>query len=144
MQANILRGLNATSAMEMGGLDHDTVLSTYEKVNVKFFYTIGEKHALPILAHAVHDMSSEEMILRQSAFRLLLSFVEFSGEILNAYPEPDRMWSRAIVNSFLLKHMGNAMNKEGTGKKVLMFIFSLFRLLLCLFRCFLPIATFSY
>ncbi|XP_047962589.1 small subunit processome component 20 homolog isoform X2 [Salvia hispanica] len=116
--ANILRGLNATSAMEMGGLDHDTVLSTYEKVNVKFFYTIGEKHALPILAHAVHDMSSEEMILRQSAFRLLLSFVEFSGEILNAYPEPDRMWSRAIVNSFLLKHMGNAMNKEGTGKKV--------------------------
>ncbi|XP_042036651.1 uncharacterized protein LOC121782771 [Salvia splendens] len=51
--------------------------------------------------------------------RLLLSFVEFSGEILNAYPEPDRMWSRAIVNSFLLKHMGNAMNKEGTGKKVL-------------------------
>ncbi|XP_042033869.1 small subunit processome component 20 homolog [Salvia splendens] len=116
--ANILRGLNATSAMEMGGLDHDTVLSTYEKVNVKFFYTIGEQHALPILAHAVHDMSSEEMILRQSAFRLLLSFVEFSGEILNAYPEPDRMWSRAIVNSFLLKHMGNAMNKEGTGKKV--------------------------
>ncbi|KAG6388570.1 hypothetical protein SASPL_149999 [Salvia splendens] len=116
--ANILRGLNATSAMEMGGLDHDTVLSTYEKVNVKFFYTIGEKHALPILAHAVHDMSSEEMILRQSAFRLLLSFVEFSGEILNAYPETDRMWSRAIVNSFLLKHMGNAMNKEGTGKKV--------------------------
>ncbi|KAG6388566.1 hypothetical protein SASPL_149995 [Salvia splendens] len=88
--ANILRGLNATSAMEMSGLDHDTVLSTYEKVNVKFFYTIGEKHALPILAHA----------------------------ILNAYPEPDRMWSRAIVNSFLLKHMGNAMNKEGTGKKM--------------------------
>ncbi|KAL1533475.1 small subunit processome component 20 isoform X1 [Salvia divinorum] len=120
--ANILRGLNATSAMEMGGLDHDTVLSTYEKVNVNFFYTIGENHALPILAHAVHDMSSEEMILRQSAFRLLLSFVEFSGEVLNGPLEFDRMWSRAsilpIVNSFLLKHMGNALDKEGTGKKV--------------------------
>lgn len=129
MQANILRELNATSAMEISGLDYDKVLSAYENVNAEFFYTVEEVHALPILAHAVHDMSSQEMILRQSAFRLLLSFVEFSGEILNGSLESNETWSRAsiqpIVNNFLLKHMGNAMNKEGAVKKVLEFIFSL-------------------
>ncbi|KAH6786084.1 hypothetical protein C2S51_038539 [Perilla frutescens var. frutescens] len=120
--ANILRELNATSAMEMGGLDYDKVLSAYEKVNANFFYTIEEEHALPILAHAVHDMSSEEMILRQSAFRLLLSFIEFSGEILNGSLESGQIWSRtsilSTVNYFLLKHMGNAMNNQVAVKKV--------------------------
>ncbi|XP_057768678.1 uncharacterized protein LOC130988750 [Salvia miltiorrhiza] len=120
--AKVLRELNATSAMEMGGLDYDKVLSAYEKVNVNFFYTIEKEHALPVLAHAVNDMSSEEMILRQSAFRLLLSFVEFCGEILSGSLESDEIWSRAsiqpIVNNFLFKHMGNAMNKEGASRKV--------------------------
>ncbi|KAH6788665.1 hypothetical protein C2S51_003671 [Perilla frutescens var. frutescens] len=120
--AKILRELNATCAMEMSGLDYDKIFSAYEKVNVNFFYTIEGEHALPILAHAVHEMSSEEMILRQSAFRLLLSFIEFSVEILNGSPESDQIWSRAsiqsTVNNFLLKHMGNAMNNEDAVKKV--------------------------
>ncbi|KAL6564843.1 hypothetical protein OROMI_016293 [Orobanche minor] len=119
--AKVLRELNATSAMEMGALDYDKILSAYEKVNVIFFCTIEKDHALPILGHAVNDMSSEEMILRQSAFRLLLSFVEFSSEILSGSLEADQIWSRAsiqpIVNNFLLKHMGNAMSKEGDGRK---------------------------
>ncbi|KAH6813721.1 hypothetical protein C2S51_022739 [Perilla frutescens var. frutescens] len=106
----------------MSGLDYDKIFSAYEKVNVNFFYTIEGEHALPILAHAVHEMSSEEMILRQSAFRLLLSFIEFSVEILNGSPESDQIWSRAsiqsTVNIFLLKHMGNAMNNEDAVKKV--------------------------
>ncbi|KAL6547887.1 hypothetical protein OROHE_009592 [Orobanche hederae] len=120
--AKVLRELNATSAMEMGALDYDKMLSAYEKVNVIFFRTIEKDHALSILGHAVNDMSSEEMILRQSAFRLLLSFVEFSGDILSGSLEGDQIWSRAsiqpIVNNFLLKHMGNAMSKKGDGIKV--------------------------
>ncbi|KAL6572370.1 hypothetical protein OROMI_013328 [Orobanche minor] len=64
-------------------------------------------------------MSSEEMILQQSAFRLLLSLVEFSGEILSGSLEADHIWSRAsiqpIVNNFLLKDMGNATSKKGLG-----------------------------
>lgn len=119
LQAKLLRELNATSEMEMCGLDYDKILCTYEKVNAKFFYTIQEDHALPILAHAVHDMSSEELILRQSAFRLLLSFIEFSGE--KGSLEPDQIWPEAsilhIVNNFFLEHMGQ--NKEGSVKKVL-------------------------
>ncbi|KAL6569638.1 hypothetical protein OROMI_014152 [Orobanche minor] len=120
--AKILRELNATSEVEMGAIDYDKVLCAYDKVNVKFFYTISEEHALPILAHSVHDMSSEEMILRQSAFRLLLSFVEFSGEILNGSLESDQIWSKdriqGIVNNVFLKHMGDAMDKEGAVRKV--------------------------
>lgn len=123
MQAKILRELNATSEVEMGGLDYDKILAAYDMVNVEFFYTIREEHVLPILAHSVHDMSSEEMILRQSAFRLLLSFIEFSGEILNGSSKSDHVWSEAsiqhIVNNFLLKHMGNAMDKDNSVKKVL-------------------------
>lgn len=106
----------------MGAIDYDKVLCAYDKVNVKLFYTISEEHALPILAHSVHDMSSEEMILRQSAFRLLLSFIEFSGEILNGSLESDQIWSKdriqGIVNNVFLKHMGNAMDKEGAVRKV--------------------------
>ncbi|KAL3622254.1 hypothetical protein CASFOL_033665 [Castilleja foliolosa] len=120
--ARILRELNATSETEMGTLDYDRVLRAYDKVNVKFFHTISEEHVLPILAHSVHDMSSEEMILRQSAFRLLISFIEFSDEIVNGSLESDHKWPEAsiqrIVNNFFLTHMGNAMDKEGPVKKV--------------------------
>lgn len=130
--------------MEMGGLDYDKILCAYEKVDVKFFYTIQEEHALPILSHAVHDMSSEELILRQSAFRLLLSFIEFSGEILNGSLKSDLIWSEAsiqhIVNKFFLKHMGNAMTKEGAVKKVLNLYLQFFlvhQVLLLLFQPFL-------
>ncbi|KAL0433004.1 UNVERIFIED_CONTAM: Small subunit processome component 20 [Sesamum latifolium] len=115
--------LNATSEMEMGGFDYDKILSAYQKINVQFFYTITEEHALPILAQSIHDMSSEELILRQSAFRLLLSFIEFSAEILNRSPKSDLIWSEVsiqhIVHNFFLKHMGNAMDKEGAVKKSL-------------------------
>ncbi|KAL8494904.1 hypothetical protein ACS0TY_019169 [Phlomoides rotata] len=120
--AKVLRELNATSEIEMGGRDYDRILGAYEEVNVNFFNTIQEEHALPILAHAVHDMSSEELILRQSAFRLLLSFIEFSGKIMNGSLKSDKVWSEAcilhIVNKFFLRHMGDAMNKEGAVKKV--------------------------
>ncbi|KAL0281893.1 UNVERIFIED_CONTAM: hypothetical protein Sangu_2982500 [Sesamum angustifolium] len=67
-------------------------------------------------------MSSEELILRQSAYRLLLSFIEFSAEILNRSPKSDLIWSEVsiqhIVHNFFLKHMGNAMDKESAVKKV--------------------------
>lgn len=83
MQANLLHELNAPSTSEMGGLDYDAILGAYEKINIDFFYDVQVEHALVILSHFVHDMSSEELILRQSAYRLLLLFVEFCGRILD-------------------------------------------------------------
>ncbi|XP_051119137.1 uncharacterized protein LOC127243259 [Andrographis paniculata] len=120
--AQILRELNATSDMEVIGLDYDKILAAYDKVNLEFFYSIREEHVLPILAHSVHDMSSGDLILRQSAFRLLLSFIEFSAKILHGSMDSEQMWSKTsikqVVNNFILKHMGNAMEKEGPIKKV--------------------------
>ncbi|KAE9453174.1 hypothetical protein C3L33_14914, partial [Rhododendron williamsianum] len=92
-------------------------------INKDFFYTVREKHALIILSHAVHDMSSEEMILRQSGFGLLLSFVEFSAEILDRdMRSDDQSWPESsiarIINKFIFKHMGDAMNKEAPIQKV--------------------------
>ncbi|XP_052189171.1 uncharacterized protein LOC127799294 isoform X2 [Diospyros lotus] len=120
--ANLFCELNAASALEMGGLDYDRIINAYEKINKDFFYTVREKHALIILSHAVYDMSSEELILRQSGYRLLLSFIEFSAEILHQELKFDDIyWSEAcihqIINKFFLKHMGDAMNKEAPTQK---------------------------
>lgn len=120
--ANLLRQLNATSTVELGDLDYDTVIAAYEKISADFFHTVPEEHALIVLSHAIHDMSSGDLILRQSAYRLLLSFVEFSSQILNrglkSEQESSGAWVRHILSNFFLKHMGNAMNKEDTIQKV--------------------------
>lgn len=123
MQAKLVRELNSTSAKEMGGLDFDSIIGAYEKISKDFFYTVKEKHALVILSHAVHDMSSEELILRQSAFRLLISYIEFSAELLKReMKSEDRSWSEScihqIINKFFFKHMGDAMKKEASNQKV--------------------------
>ncbi|KAL3360047.1 hypothetical protein AABB24_016514 [Solanum stoloniferum] len=120
--ANLLRELNATSTVELGDLDYDTVIAAYEKISADFFQTVPEEHALIILSHAIHDMSSGDLILRQSAYRLLLSFVEFSSQILDRELKSDQessgAWVRHILSNFFLKHMGTAMNKEDTIQKV--------------------------
>lgn len=122
LQATILHDLNATSNLEMGGLDYDKILAAYDKVNLDFFRAIREEHIRPILAHSVYDMSSGDLVLRQSALRLLLSFIEFCGGILNGSSEFDHILSKTsvkdLVNDFILKHMGNAMDKDIPVKKV--------------------------
>ncbi|XP_022999923.1 small subunit processome component 20 homolog [Cucurbita maxima] len=130
--AQIIRGLNATSAMDIGGLDFDTIVNSYEKIDVDFFCSTSVEHALVVLSQCVHDMSSEELILRHSAYRSLLSFVEFSSSILGqggmGHHEsidnttlPDNSWLKVnimqITKKFILKHMGQAMNRETSIKK---------------------------
>ncbi|XP_038874757.1 LOW QUALITY PROTEIN: small subunit processome component 20 homolog [Benincasa hispida] len=130
--AQIIRGLNATSSMEIGGLDFDTIVNSYEKINIDFFCATPEEHALVVLSQCVHDMSSEELILRHSAYRCLLAFVEFSSSVLgqrgNGHQESidnmtlsDNSWSKEsimrLTNKFILKHMGEAMNRETSVKK---------------------------
>ncbi|KAK2988996.1 hypothetical protein RJ640_013987 [Escallonia rubra] len=123
VSVQLLCELNATSPLEMGGLDYDTILGAYGKLNIELFYTIPEEHALVILSQFVHDMSSEELILRHSAYRVLLLFVEFCGIVLEGEVKPDKgCWSGAciqrLINNFLLKHMGDAMNREASVQKV--------------------------
>ncbi|KAF5199197.1 Small subunit processome component 20-like protein [Thalictrum thalictroides] len=126
--AKLVRELNAISISEIDELDYDTRVSAYEKVNQEYFYTTKEDHAIVILSHSVYDMSSEELILRQSAYRLFLSFVNFSAFILDSEAkdkqgmsgvmvaiESDSCWTKAfiqrIIKKFFLKHMGEAMIK---------------------------------
>lgn len=121
--ANLLSELNATSAMEMGTLDYDAVIGAYEKINRDFFYSARKEHALIILSHSVYDMSSEELILRQSAYRLLLCFVDFATEILEGVDKSDECcWTNALIQhtlrNFLLKHMGNAMIRGTSVQKL--------------------------
>lgn len=131
MQAKLLHDLNATSATEVGGLDYDTIINAYEKINVDFFYTVPEEQSLLVLSHCVFDMSSEELILRHTAYKSLLLFVEFTslilGEVEDDLERPckrtnDGYWTRGsikrVMSKFLLKHLGNAMMGEASVKKV--------------------------
>ncbi|KAF5740542.1 small subunit processome component 20 isoform X1 [Tripterygium wilfordii] len=131
--AKLIHELNATSPMEMGGLDYSVILNAYEKIGDDLFYTIQEDQALVILSHCVYDMSSEEIILRNSAYRSLLSFVEFSKMILgqeeieNRHETPEMMkiskgcgtgaCVQRIVSKFLLKHVADAMSRARSVKK---------------------------
>lgn len=114
----------------MGGLDYDTIINAYQKIGVDLFYTMEEDHTLVILSHCVYDMSSEDLILRQSAYGSLLSFIEFSSQILvrEEINDPEvrktdtTLWKRVsiqrMINKFLLKHVSKSMHKGSKVKKV--------------------------
>ncbi|MED6178986.1 hypothetical protein PIB30_112672, partial [Stylosanthes scabra] len=78
--AKILRQLNTTSTL--GWPDHDAILDAYRIINNDFFATVQVEHALLVLSHCVHDVSSEETTFMYSAYSSLLSFVEFFSLIL--------------------------------------------------------------
>ncbi|XP_058078049.1 uncharacterized protein LOC131226271 isoform X2 [Magnolia sinica] len=143
--AKLLRELNATSVSEIGEFDYDTRVNAYEAITLNFFSSLKEGHALVILSHCVYDMSSGELILRQSASRALLSFILFAASILErekmgcqdmqlhdetrALMMPiatgtfnaNRSWTEAciqrLINKFFLLHMGEAMSKEMSVQK---------------------------
>ncbi|KAF8670965.1 hypothetical protein HU200_050235 [Digitaria exilis] len=81
--AGLIRDLNAVSTSELGELDYDTRLTAYDKVKPQLFHGLTEEHVGAILSHCVYDMSSEELIFRQSASRALQSFLDFSASIMN-------------------------------------------------------------
>ncbi|KAF6168370.1 hypothetical protein GIB67_018210 [Kingdonia uniflora] len=130
MQAKLAKELNPISVTEMSELDYDTRVNAYDSIKPEFFSTVRDDHALVVLSHSIYDMSSEELILRQSACRLLfLSFIKFSAFVLGSNeikgPETpkestlldtDSCWTKArvrhIVKMFILKHMEEGMNKE--------------------------------
>ncbi|XP_020226475.1 small subunit processome component 20 homolog isoform X2 [Cajanus cajan] len=127
--AKLLRQLNATSTL--GWLDHDAVLNAYSVINTDFFRNVQVEHALLILSHCVHDMSSEETTFMCSAHSSLLSFVDFSALILcqegnsevqlSLMKKTDNCWTKSciqrITKKFLLKHMADAMDGSLSVKK---------------------------
>lgn len=130
MQAKLLHQLNATSSM--GWLNHDAILDAYESINTDFFRNVEAQHALLVLSHCVHDMSSKELTFVVSACGSLLSFVDFCALIfykeentdqeLSVMRDTDGCWTRPciqrIINKFLLKHMADAVNGVPSVRKV--------------------------
>lgn len=122
--------MNATSPEEMNSLDYDSIVAAYDKIDISLFYTLEVGYELVILSHCVYDMSSEDLILRKSAQRILLLFVDFSSLILDGEKcnghESTRIvecsWTIAsiqrIMNKFILKHIGEAMKSGSKVKKV--------------------------
>ncbi|KAJ1404603.1 Down-regulated-in-metastasis protein [Sesbania bispinosa] len=127
--AKLLRQLNTTSTL--GWLDHDSILNAYRIINTDFFRNVQVEHALLILSHCVHDMSSEETTFVCCAQSSLLSFVDFSALILcqegSSEQELSLMnnsygcWTKSCIQrktkNFLLKHMADAMDGSLTAKK---------------------------
>ncbi|XP_077215224.1 ARM repeat superfamily protein [Tasmannia lanceolata] len=130
--AEVVRKLNAVSVSEMGELDYDTRVGAYGEITPELFSTLREDNALVILSHCVYDMSSEELILRQSASSSLLSFIHFASLVLDyeaneicedieirdirKFNRDNVNWTKTsiqrIINKFFLQHMGQAMSKE--------------------------------
>ncbi|KAK3414702.1 hypothetical protein EUGRSUZ_H00031 [Eucalyptus grandis] len=129
----LINELNATSSMEIEGLDYDRITNAYEKISFDLFYSVEVDHALIILSQFVYDMSSDELILRHSAYRSLHAFIEFSTKIIDCETKgvektPEGMvvhdsscWTKSsverIVDKFLLKHLGGVMRKKASIRK---------------------------
>nr|CAD1819808.1 unnamed protein product [Ananas comosus var. bracteatus] len=115
--ATLLRDLNAVSSSELGELDYDARIKAYDTVRQELFPELREEHAVAILSHCVWDMSSEELIFRQSASRALHSFLQFATSILgSAESIISSIWTKASIQRILektyLHSMGDAMSKD--------------------------------
>ncbi|KAL6881997.1 hypothetical protein ACP4OV_011469 [Aristida adscensionis] len=128
--ARIMRDLNAVSTSELGEVDYDKRLNAYDEIKPHFFLGMGELHVGAILSHCVYDMSSEELIFRQSASRALQSFLDFSASVMNneakictetadVVPEENdttnictKSCIQQILEKTYLHNMGVAMTKD--------------------------------
>ncbi|KAL4289520.1 hypothetical protein GQ457_14G012480 [Hibiscus cannabinus] len=131
--AGYIRQLNATSAFELDELDYDTVGKAYEGIGIGFFNDMPVEHVLLVLSQSVYDMSSDELILRHHAYRLLVTFLDFSAkvlghEVVDHHGTADQVMIddegcckqacvQRIINKFLLKHMGDAISSGLSVRK---------------------------
>ena len=136
LQARLLRDLNAVSTSELGELDYDMRIKAYDTIQPQLFHGMKEEHMGAILSHCVYDMSSEELIFRQSASRALQSFLGFSASVMNndleclietATVKPGEINSsdictkgriQQILERTYLHNMGSAMCKDISVQKV--------------------------
>lgn len=122
--AMLVRDLNAVSTSELGEVDYDTRIKAYDTIQPQSFLDMREEHVGAILSHCVYDMSSEELIFRQSASRALQSFLDFSASIMNNESKhcietennSNGIWTKGSIHQILektyLHNMGVAMSKD--------------------------------
>ncbi|XP_020868571.1 small subunit processome component 20 homolog [Arabidopsis lyrata subsp. lyrata] len=124
--AKCVRDMNANSPMEVDGLDYEKIIDAYGKIDADFFNKSSEQHVMIILSQSIYNISSEELMLKDSARNLLCSFIEFSASILcleasahsdmiKEVTKSDGSWTGDrvlwIINKFILKHIGDTLNR---------------------------------
>ncbi|CAH8334303.1 unnamed protein product [Eruca vesicaria subsp. sativa] len=135
--AKCVSDMNATSPMEVDDLDYETIIDAYAKIDVDFFYKSSERHMMIILSQSLYNITSKEVTLKDCACSLLCTFIEFSASILcqeasahsdigKDVSESGASWTGDrvlwIMNKFILKHIGDAVNKgvsSGKGEIIL-------------------------
>ncbi|KFK44281.1 hypothetical protein AALP_AA1G237800 [Arabis alpina] len=94
--AKCVSDMNAIAPMEVDELDYDTIINAYEKIDAEFFNKFSEQHIMIIL--------SQTSILCQEVSE---SNASWTG---------DRVLR--IMNKFILKHIGDAVNRgKSSGKE---------------------------
>lgn len=174
MQARLLCDLNAMSSSEIGEFDYDKRIITYNSISPDMFSSFKEAHALTVLSHCIYDMSSEELILRQSASRALLSFIKFAATVLDNNREDceemlphdevlegttdqileitdnSNTWTKAciqrIIKKTFLQNIGEAMHKDIVIQKVCSLLVNMFQFTICItsYCCWVLFAGMDY
>ncbi|CAE5958438.1 unnamed protein product [Arabidopsis arenosa] len=114
--AKCVRDMNSRSPMEVDDLDYEKIIDAYGKIDADFFNKSSEQHVMIILSQSIYNISSEELTLKDSARNLLCLFIEFSASILcQEVVKSDARWTGDrilwIMNKFILKHIGDALNR---------------------------------
>ncbi|KAG5385531.1 hypothetical protein IGI04_037001 [Brassica rapa subsp. trilocularis] len=135
--AKCVSDMNATSPMEVDDLDYETIMDAYAKIDVDFLNESSEQDMMIILSQSLYNMASKEVMLKDCACNLLCTFIEFSASILSqeasAHSNNGKEVSKSvarwtgdrvlwIMNKFILKHIGDAVNNgisSGKGEIIL-------------------------
>ncbi|XP_056865645.1 U3 small nucleolar RNA-associated protein 20-like [Raphanus sativus] len=125
--AKRIRDMNAISAMEVDDLDYERIVNSYVEIDADFFTKSSKQHTMIILSQSLYNLSSESIMLRGSAHKLLSSFIDFSASILcqeasahsgvaKEVKIADASWTgkhTLSIVDFILKHITDAVSKGG-------------------------------
>lgn len=125
--AKRIRDMNSISAMEVDDLDYERIVNAYVEIDSDFFAKSSKQHTMIILSQSLYNLSSESIMLRGSAHKLLSSFIEFSASILcqeaaahsgvgKEVKIADASWTgkhTLSIVDFILKHIADAISRGG-------------------------------
>ncbi|CAH2077407.1 unnamed protein product [Thlaspi arvense] len=127
--AKRVRDMNAISAMEVDDLDYEKIVNAYVEIDADFFNRSSVQHTMIILSQSIYNISSESIMLRGCAQKLLSSFIDFSSSVLcqeasadsgfgkGVKIADDASWTQvrvlSILRKFILKHIGDAISGGG-------------------------------
>ncbi|CDY14719.1 BnaC05g19760D [Brassica napus] len=108
--AKCVSDMNATSPMEVDDLDYETIMDAYANIDVDFFNESSEQHMMIILSQT-SLLCQEASAHSDSGKEVSKSVARWTGDRV--------LW---IMNKFILKHIGDAVNNgisSGKGEILL-------------------------